>query len=391
MQDWTPMSLRPTRTVALPLLAAALALFCAAPAPAQDIETAAEFAYMVDFDTGAVLLAKNEDAQMAPASMSKMMTVYMLFEQLKEGSVALDDTFAVSEKAWRMGGSKMFVEVDKRVRVEDLIRGIVVQSGNDAAIVVAEGLAGDEAAFAERMTEKARSIGMEDSHFANATGWPHPEHYTTAHDLVMLATHTIRDFPDYYHYYSEVNFTFNGIKQGNRNPLLYRETGGDGLKTGHTEESGYGLTASAVRGDRRLVLTVNGLSSVRERSQESERLLDWGFREFANVPLFTDGETVTEADVWLGDAATVPLRVDGDLTITLRRASRKKMKVSAVFDNPIPAPLAAGDQVGVLKIEAPEFETREVPLLAGATVERLGLVGRLSSAVSYLIWGGSAQ
>ncbi|MGB8274564.1 MAG: D-alanyl-D-alanine carboxypeptidase family protein [Alphaproteobacteria bacterium] len=370
----------------LPLLL--LAAACAAlPLQARAIDTEAQEAFMVDFDTGAVLLEKNPDQLMHPSSMSKMMTVYLLFERLKNGSVKLDDEFPVSEKAWRMGGSKMFVPLGGKIRVEDLIRGIVIQSGNDACIVVAEGLGGNEEAFAAEMTRRAHELGMTNSTFKNATGWPDPDHLTTARDLALLAKRTITDFPEYYHYYGELEFTFNKIKQGNRNPLLYKDMGADGLKTGHTEQGGYGVTASAKRGDRRLILVVNGLPSMKERAAESERLMEWGFREFDNYSLFKAGDTVTDADVWLGDAATVPLAIGSDLKVTLPKKSRHDMKVKAVFDGPIPAPIKKGDQIAKLVIAAPDMAPMEVPLVAGADIGRLGFVGRIGAAIKHIVWG----
>ena len=368
---------------------AGLALLLLAQGPAGAIETAAKQAILVDFETGAILFEKNADELMPPASMSKLMTVYMVFEKLAAGSLKLDDTLPVSKKAWRMGGSKMFVEVGKRAVVEDLLRGIIVQSGNDACIVVAEGLGGSEAAFAEEMTARAREIGLEQTTFRNATGWPDPEHLTTARDLAKLAQRIISEFPDYYHYYAEKSFTYSKIKQGNRNPLLYKNIGADGLKTGHTEAAGYGLAASALRGERRLVLVVNGLKSVRQRSQESERLLDWGFREFNTYKMFTAGDTVGEADVWLGAVPTVPLVIEDGLTVTLLRKARRKMKVAVVFDEPIPAPITAGAPIARLVISAPETENIEVPLVAGSDIKKLGFLGRIGAAIKYMVWGGA--
>lgn len=364
------------------------------PAHGAALETIAREAFLMDATTGAVLFEKDADKPMPPASMSKMMTVHMLFERLKEGSLSLDDTFSVSERAWREGGAKsggstMFLAPGARVRVEDLIRGIVVQSGNDASIVVAEGLASSEEAFAQEMTAHARKIGLIHSTFRNATGLPDPEHMTTARDLALLAIETIQVFPEYYRYYSEKQFTYNGIRQGNRNPLLYSDTGVDGLKTGHTEASGYGLTASAKRGDRRLILVVNGLPSMKVRSHESERLLEWGFREFENYKLFAAGNTVAEADVWLGRERSVPLLIDKDLVITLPRKARGEMKVAATFESPLPAPIAKGDRLAKLVITAPGVDPVEVPLLAGADVKRLGVFGRLGAALKYLLWGNA--
>jgi len=323
----------------------------------------------------------------------------VLFERLQDVRLSLYDKFYVSENAWRKGGAKtggstMFLEPSMRVRVEDLIRGIIVQSGNDACIVVAEALAGSEEAFAQEMTDKARELGMTGSTFKNSTGWPDPEHRLTAHDLAALAQLTVERFPEYYHYYTEQTFVFNGIKQSNRNPLIYKDMGADGLKTGHTEESGYGLTASAVRKDggkdRRLILVVNGLSSKKMRSTESERLLEWGFREFGNYALFKAGDVVTDASVWLGQKASVPLIIEKDLTLTLPKRARREMKVKVSFEGPVPAPLQKGQRIGTLSITAPDVTPVEIPLLAGEAVEQLGLVGRLGAALDYILWGGGS-
>ena len=375
--------LRPHRPLAVAVLIALLV----AGGPAAATETPARQAILVDMTTGSVLLEKNADELVPPASMSKIMTLYMVFERLKDGSLSLDDTFLVSAKAWRKGGSKMFVEVDKRVRVEDLLRGVIVSSGNDAAIVLAEGLAGTEELFAEEMTRRAREIGLEHSVFKNATGWPDPEHLMTARDLATLVQRTIEDFPGLYPYYAETTFTYNGIRQENRNPLLNQRTGADGLKTGHTEVSGYGLTASVERDGRRLILVVNGLAGVRERATESARLIEWGLREFDTYALFKAGEVVEEAEVWFGEAARVPLVVASDVVVTLPRKARVEMTVAAHYEGPIPAPIEAGAQIAKLVVSAPGIQPVEFPLVAGAGVERLGLFGRLSTTFNYLLWG----
>ena len=354
---------------------------------APTIETQAAQAYLVDVETGAVLLDKNADELMPPSSMSKMMTAYMVFDRLEDGRLSLDDKLTVSEKAWRKGGSKMFVEVGNQVRVEDLLRGVIVQSGNDACIVLAEGLAGSEEAFADLMTERARELGMTKSTFRNSTGWPDPNHLVTARELAILAKHIIQDHEEYYHYYSEKEFTWNDIRQGNRNPLLYRNIGADGLKTGHTEDAGYGLTASAVQNGRRLILVVNGLPSVKARSDESERLMSWGFREFDNYALFKAGDTVDEAPVWLGDEDTVPLVIAEDLKVTLPRNDRNGMQVSVVYDSPIPAPVPAGTEIAKLRVTWPGGVPVEVPLQAGAEVEQLGPFGRIAASVKFLLLG----
>ncbi|NKB56872.1 MAG: D-alanyl-D-alanine carboxypeptidase [Alphaproteobacteria bacterium] len=357
-------------------------------ATAQALETSAKQVVVIELTTGAVLYEKDANSVMYPASMTKIMTAYLLFERLKNGSLSLEDMFRVSEAAWRKGGSKMFVKVGDRVSVEDLIRGIIVQSGNDATIVVAEGIGGSETAFADLMTEKARELGMSKTTFRNASGWPDPDHVTSARDLAILAERTIRDFPEYYHYYSELSFTYNKIKQSNRNPLLYKKMGADGLKTGHTEASGYGLTASASRNERRLVVVANGFGSVKARAAGSERLIDWGFRTWNNYELFTGGEKVADAQVWLGDAETVPVVIKQPLVITIPRKSREKLKVAVSYEEPIPAPITAGTRIATLIVSAPDTKTIEVPLFAGGSVGQLGPVGRLGEAFRYLVWGG---
>jgi D-alanyl-D-alanine carboxypeptidase (penicillin-binding protein 5/6) len=363
----------------------------AAQSNVYDLDTKAKQMILVDFKTGTVLSGKNQDEKMYPSSMTKLMTAYLAFEQLKNGTLSLDDTFSVSKKAWETGGSKMFVRVDTRVRVEDLLRGIIIQSGNDATIVVAEGLAGSEEAFARKMTDKARELGMMNTNFKNASGLPDPDHYTTARDLATLAAALIRNFPEYYHFYSETEFTFSDITQQNRNPLLYRDVGVDGLKTGHTEAAGYGLTASAVRNGQRLIVVVNGLESTRERAQEPERILDWGFREFGTFPLFAAGETVADATVWLGTEARVPLIVQEPVSIVMRRAVRDDLKVTLKTQEPIAAPIEPGSVQGELVVSAPGLDTITIPVVAGEPVERLGSFGRLQSAVQYLVFGESGQ
>jgi len=357
--------------------------------PAAAFETSATEAIVIDVETGAVLFEKDADKLTPPSSMTKIMTMYLVFERLKDGSLSLDDKLRVSEKAWRKGGSKMFVEVGKRVRVEDLIRGVIVQSGNDACIVIAEGLAGSEDAFAADMTAKAREIGMTSSVFKNASGWPDPEHLVTVRDLATLALRTVKDFPEYYHYYSEREFTFNKIRQSNRNPLLYKNMGADGIKTGHTEAAGFGLVGTAKRNDRRIVAVLNGMESIKERANESERVIEWAFREFDNYKLFAAGEKVIDADVWLGNAITVPLLIERGVKITLPRKARREMKVAVRYNSPIPAPIRKGDRLATLVIEAPDFKTMEIPLISGAQVDRLGLFGRLGAALKYILWGAS--
>lgn len=365
------------------------AVFCAGVMAvswhAGAVETTAKQAIVIDHDTGNVLFAKNADEAVGPASMTKMMTMYLLFERLKDGRLSLESELPVSEKAWKMGGSKMWVEVGKKVKVEDLIRGIIVQSGNDATIVVAEGLAGTEDAFADEMTRKARKLGMENTSFRNASGWPAPDHYSTVRDLAILSMATIRDFPDYYHYYAEKEFTFSGIKQGNRNPLLYKNIGADGLKTGHTEESGYGLAGSAISDGRRIVVVAHGMGSMKERSEQSERLLSWAFREWGQYTLFESGETVGDVPVWLGAADNVPVVVDGKVMVSILRKARRDMKVKLVHQEAVPAPIAKGDRIATLVVSAQGMDEIEIPVYAGADVPEAGFFGHLGAAVSYFL------
>jgi len=382
---WTLNAKRTLKPIAI-----AFGVFLVAFSHSADaFETRAAEAIVMDAETGTVLFEKNADKLTPPSSMTKIMTAYLIFERLKDGSLSLDDTLRVSEKAWRKGGSKMFVEVGKRVKVEDLIRGIVVQSGNDACIVVAEGLAGNEEAFAADMTAKAREIGMTQSVFKNASGWPDPQHLVTVRDLAILAQRTIQDFPEFYYFYSEKSFTFNKIRQSNRNPLLFKNMGADGIKTGHTEAAGYGLVGTAKRKNQRIIAVLNGLKSQRDRASESERVIEWAFREFNNYKLFTAGEKVIDADVWLGNAISVPLVIEKGVNITLPRKARRKMKVAIRYNSPIPAPIRKGDRLATLVIEAPGFKTREIPLISGAEISQLGLLGRLGAALKYILWGAS--
>lgn len=360
------------------------------PARAATIETIARQAILLDMTTNTVLFDKNADQRMPPSSMSKVMTMYMVFEALKSGRLSLEHTLPVSERAWRMQGSKMFVELHNMIKIDDLIKGVIVQSGNDACIVLAEGLAGSEPAFAEMMNKKAKEIGLTNSNLTNATGWPDPNHYMTARDLAILAERLIKDFPEYYHYYSIRDFQYHGIKQGNRNPLLYRGIGADGLKTGHTDAAGYGLTASAERDGRRLILVVNGLPSMQARADESARLIEWGFREFSTYALFKAGETIEQVPVWLGAQETVPVTVPNDLKVTMGRADRPNMKVTLVSNAPVQAPIRKGDPVGKVVISAPGAPVKEVPVVAAQDVEKLGFFGRAVAAAKYIVLGAGS-
>ncbi len=355
-------------------------------APRADaFETAAKQAIVIDYQTGSVVLEKNADESIHPASMSKLMTLYLLFERLKEGRVKLDDTLPVSEAAWALNeGSTMFVGIGTQIRIEDLIRGIVVQSGNDACLVVAEGLAGSEQAFVELMNRRGEEIGLRGSRFMNSHGLEHPDHRMTARDIATLATRIIADFPDYYRYFAEKTFVFNGISQGNRNPLLYGDTGADGLKTGHLQVSGYGIAASAQRQGRRIVMVLHGLDGMQARADEARRVLDWAFRETENVLLARAGKPLEDAPVWLGAAETVPLVLAEDLLVTLPLGARDKLQAKAVFDGPVPAPVEQGRPLGKLVVAAEGMPTVEAPLVAGASVAEMSAIQRIFAALRYL-------
>ena len=352
--------------------------------PVHAYDSKARALFVVDYDTGTVLLEKNADQPLPPASMSKLMTINMVFEALKEGRLGLTTKFPVSTKAWQMGGSKMFLKEGDSVSVEDLIRGVVVQSGNDACIVLAEGMAGTEAEFANRMTKRARQLGMTNSIFANSTGWPHPDHRMSARDLVFIARNMIQEFPEYYTYFAEKTFEWEGIVQDNRNPLLNLDIGADGLKTGHTEEAGYGLVGSVEQDGRRIVFMLTGLASAKDRAIESERLTSWAFREFSTETLIEKGAVVTQADVWLGDADTVDLVADEDLNILVPYADRDDIKVNVVYQGPIQAPIEAGTKVAEMIVTVPGLSDRVFDLHAGSTVSSGGFLSRVFASAQIL-------
>ncbi len=355
---------------------------------AHAFKTTAKQAILIDAQTGKVLFEKNADQLMYPSSMTKIMTVYMLFEQLKMGRVSLDDMFPVSKAAWRKKGSRMFVEVDSLVRVEDLLRGIIVQSGNDASIVVAEGLTGSEAVFATEMSRRAHELGATKTTFKNATGWPDPLHVTTARDLALISDKLIRNFPDLYNtYFGQTEFTFNNIRQINRNPLLYRNIGADGIKTGQTDKGGFGIVASAVQNGRRLILVVNGLKTKGERARQSEALMRWGVRNFLTPKIFKGQEEVVKANVWLGAKPSVSLVLDQDLYVTVPRYKAKDMKVQVTYQEPIAAPVRAGQEVGRVTVHCPDEEPFDVPLRVSHDVGKAGFFERIRAACYYLFWG----
>ena len=327
-----------------------------------------------------VLLEKNADTPIPPASMSKLMTLYMLFEAIRDGRVTKATEFLVSPHAQSMEGSRMFVEAGTKVTVGDLIHGIIVQSGNDACVVVAEGLAGSEPVFAEQMTKRARDLGMMNSHFANASGLPDPGQTMSPEDLVILARHLIHDFPDEYHYFSETEFTWNNIKQANRNPLLELGLGVDGLKTGHTAEAGYGLVGSAVQNGQRMVFMVGGLANDAERATETQAIVKWAYGAFDTVRFYDEGAQVAEADVWLGAVPKVALVAPKTLQMLVPREERPGMKARVVYNAPIEAPIAKGQKLGSLEVVVPGKDPVAFDLVAAADVGRGGLMTRIKAA-----------
>ena len=380
--------------LALMRIAVGLAVGLAAvPAVAQPaFDTKAKHAILMDYDSGTVLFEKAADEPTPPASMAKMMVAEYVFNALKHGRLSLDDEFTVSEHAWRTGGaasggSTMFAQLNSRIRLEDLLRGMIVQSGNDAAIVIAEGIAGSEFAFSDLLNKRAKEIGLENSTFRNATGLPDPEQRVTVRDLAMLARHIIREYPDLYKMFAEPEFTWNKITQRNRNPLLNEGIGADGLKTGYIAEAGYGLTASAVANTQRLILSMNGLSSPREREQEARKLMEWGFRSFRQVTLFEPDEVVAEASVYGGTQGRVPLKAEGAVRVLVARSGESDLKAQAVYTGPLMAPVAANQEVGTLKIWNGDQLIQETPLHTAGDVGRGSLHQRAFDALGELLLG----
>ncbi|MFS4439173.1 D-alanyl-D-alanine carboxypeptidase family protein [Paracoccaceae bacterium GXU_MW_L88] len=365
-----------------PLLALLASTMLALPAFALD--TAARSALVVDEATGTILLQKNADEPLPPASMSKLMTLNMVFEAIEAGRLSMDTELPVSQNAAAKGGSKMFTRAGSRIRVEDLIRGVIIQSGNDACIVLAEGLAGSEDAFAAQMTERAQELGMTNSTFGNATGWPDPNQLMSARDLVFLANRLMQEFPDFYPIFAEESFTWEGITQNNRNPLLGIGMGADGLKTGHTEEAGYGVVGSAKQGERRVTLMISGLPSDAARAEEAERLMGWAFREFTTKQLFEAGETIATAEVWMGSSDRVPLVTESPVEPLIQIADQDNLRMTVRYNGPIEAPIEAGQHIANLDIRTGEDTVQTLPLVAGDAVPRGGYVKRLKTASAVL-------
>ncbi|MDQ1848248.1 D-alanyl-D-alanine carboxypeptidase family protein [Gemmobacter fulvus] len=369
-------------------LSLVFALCLPAFGPAHAFETQATGAWVYDITTGTVLMDKNADQPLPPASMSKLMTINMLFEALRDGRVTMDTTFAVSSRAKAMGGSTMFLNELDRPTVNDLIHGMIVNSGNDACVVVAEGLAGTEEAFARQMTERARALGMESSTFANASGWPDPAQRMSMEDLGILAARLITEFPEYYPIFAQTEFNYANRSEANRfnrNPLLKLNIGADGLKTGHTQEAGYGLVGSAVQGDRRVVFAITGLPSEKARAEESERIVNWAFRQFSLKTIVKGGTRVAEADVWLGDADRVGLVPATDVTRLLPALAQDQMTAEVVYKGPINAPITKGQQIAELLVHIPDLPDARIPLVAEADVSKGGFGKKLVTAAQVLM------
>jgi len=354
------------------------------PAPPQ---LAASAYILLDATSGKVLVEKNPDEQVPPASLTKMMTSYIAVEEVMRGNISLADEVLVSEKAWRMPGSRMFIEVGKKVSVEDLLRGIIIQSGNDSSVAMAEHIAGSEAGFADLMNQYVTQLDMIGTHFMNSTGLPHSDHYSTARDLAILAERTINDHPDYYGIYSEKTFKYNGIEQPNRNRLLWRDSTVDGLKTGHTNEAGYCLVASAKKDGMRLISVVLGTRSEEARARETQKLLNYGFRYFETLSLYEAGSELTRNRVWKGVSDQVSLGVIDDIVITVPRGSRKQVKANLEVDSIIEAPIEQGQVLGQLQITLNDELLMEKPLVALKPVEEAGFFARLWDAIKLFFIG----
>ena len=368
----------------------ALLILCLNTGIASAFETNAKAAYVYDLTTGTVLLSKNADTPLPPASMSKLMTLYLAFEFIRAGQLNLDEKLPVSTHAQSYGGSTMFLDTTDRVTVADLLRGIIVLSGNDACAVIAEALSpdGTEAGFAKLMTSRAQQLGMTNSTFQNSNGWPHPMHRMSMRDLGLLATRLITDFPEYYDMFAESEFKFDGrapANTRNRNPLLGLNIGADGLKTGHTQEAGYGLVGSAQQGERRIIFVLSGLSSTNQRADEAEAIVNWAFRQFSTRTYGKAGAVVSRATVWDGSSADVGLALSQDLTTLVPVLGNADVKFEIEYLNPIPAPINKGEHLGHLVVTVPELEGTQIPLIAAENVPRGGFFRRVLTAGQSLL------
>ncbi|MEM7069663.1 MAG: D-alanyl-D-alanine carboxypeptidase family protein [Pseudomonadota bacterium] len=374
------------------LIFAYLIIAGSVPAFGQLYSTPAKQALLLDADTGTVLFAKEPDARIPPASLAKLMTMEVVFNQLKSGKLSLQDKFFVSENAWRKGGansggSTMFAKLNSEIALEDLIKGVIIQSANDGCIIIAEGLAGSEQAFAGLMNERAHTLGLSGSYFTNSTGLPDESQFVSIRDLAKLAQHMIREYPQFYRYYSEPEFEWNRIKQRNRNPLLRMNIGADGMKTGYTEASGYGIVGTAIRNNQRLIAVMSGMESKRQRAEESRKILDWGFRAFEKFSLFGDGEIIGEANVYGGETPGVGVVGKGPVEIYLPIGNRDKLKARIVYQGPLMPPVSEGDRIATLKVWIGDELSQETALYAADTVEKGGLKRQALDALKELLFG----
>ena len=353
------------------------------------IETIAKQAILYDMDTKSVLFKKNSDQLVSPSSMSKIMTIYYVFKKISEGELSLQDEFIVSKKAWKKGGSKMFVNVNEKVKVEDLIRGIIVQSGNDACIVLAEGLSGSEKLFSEELTELGKEIGLKNSFFTNSTGWPDPQHLMTVDDLLTLSIRTIKDFPDLFHYYSEKEFTFSGIKQLNRNPLLFTDLNSDGLKTGHTSLGGYGLVATVKKNDRRLILVLNGLNSSKDRAKEAQRLLKIGFNQYEILKIAEANEKLKTLNVWGGDKKKINIFSKDEIKITIPKKIKKQLSFAIKYQSPLIPPITSEEPIGEFLIKKNKEILKKFELFTDQNVRKMNFFQKIGHNFRYLLFGES--
>ncbi len=374
---------------ALPLIAILVTLMAALPSQAQ-FDTRATAAYVIDHTTDTVLLSKQADLPLPPASMSKLMTLNMVFEALQDGRLRLDDKLPVSQHAMDYKGSTMFLNTSDRVRVEDLLRGVIVLSGNDAAAVLAEALSpdGTEAGFARMMTERAKELGMTNSHFTNSNGWPQAGHRMSVHDLAILANRIITEFPTFYPLFSETEFLFDGRapqNKNNRNPLLKLNIGADGLKTGHTAEAGYGLVGSAKQGDRRIIFVITGLPSEKARAEEAQRIVNWAFRQFVEKKVADEGKMIAQADVWMGNETRVGLIAPKDLLLLVPALSKDALEANVSYQSPIEAPIEKGQKLAELVIKRKGLPDARLPLVADRDIPRGGFLPRLRTASKILL------
>ena len=355
------------------------------------LNTPAKQVILYDHEIKKILFEKNSNDFMKPASMAKIMTAYIVFDRLQEGSLTLEDKFVVSKNAWKKGGSRTFLKLNSEVTISDLLMGLIVQSGNDAAIVLAEGIAGSEEDFALQMNQYAKSLEMKNTYFTNSTGWPHEDLKTTASDLIILTEALINNFPMLYKLFVEKEFTFNNIRQPNRNPLLigrYKVSGADGLKTGHTKESGYGLIGSVVRQKRRITLVINGLNSMKQRGKESKRLIELAFRETYLLKIFQNKDVLSSANVWLGNKSKIELMAEKPFKILVNRSSLRMIKTSITWMDPVKAPVRIGQKIGTINISIPGSDPINLNLVSKDNVNGLGPIDKIKSAINYLMFGG---